>query len=114
MYIVACSVSGLTTVCASDCTVAQVDATPSPDSATDTTSADTENTDTGNADTNGDEVLATETGTDAPATCPTGKADCDGNPDNGCETQIYTDSKNCGGCGSVCSLPNAASICLGS
>jgi hypothetical protein len=28
--------------------------------------------------------------------------DCDGNPDNGCETSIWTDNQNCGGCGVRC------------
>jgi hypothetical protein len=34
--------------------------------------------------------------------CPAGKADCDGNTANGCETSIATDPYNCGGCGVVC------------
>ncbi len=28
--------------------------------------------------------------------------DCDGNPDNGCETRIWTDNQNCGACGVRC------------
>lgn len=28
--------------------------------------------------------------------------DCDGNPDNGCEARIWTDSQNCGACGVRC------------
>lgn len=28
--------------------------------------------------------------------------DCDGNPDNGCETSIWTDNQNCGACGVRC------------
>src|SRR6266568_1558504 len=34
--------------------------------------------------------------------CPAGKADCDGNTANGCETSTTTDPYNCGGCGVVC------------
>jgi hypothetical protein len=28
--------------------------------------------------------------------------DCDGNPDNGCETSVWTDRENCGACGVRC------------
>jgi hypothetical protein len=31
-----------------------------------------------------------------------GDTDCDGDPDNGCETKTFTDTKNCGACGKVC------------
>jgi hypothetical protein len=34
--------------------------------------------------------------------CATDYADCDGNPVNGCETDIATDAANCGGCGMTC------------
>src|SRR5262245_6953684 len=34
--------------------------------------------------------------------CPACFADCDGNPSNGCETDICTQLFNCGGCGLVC------------
>ncbi len=34
--------------------------------------------------------------------CAADYADCDGNPVNGCETQIATDPANCGGCGLTC------------
>lgn len=30
------------------------------------------------------------------------EADCDGNPDNGCETSLWLDDMNCGGCGVRC------------
>ncbi|MFH2010568.1 MAG: MopE-related protein [bacterium] len=36
--------------------------------------------------------------------------DCDGNPDNGCETAINT-LTNCGGCGTGCALANATESC---
>lgn len=35
-------------------------------------------------------------------TCLSGWADCDGNPNNGCETNIAMDSSNCGACGNQC------------
>ena len=34
--------------------------------------------------------------------CPIGKADCNGNAADGCETNIQSDPRNCGGCGVVC------------
>lgn len=43
--------------------------------------------------------------------CNPGFADCDGNAlGNGCEINIYTDVKNCGGCGKVCppATPNCS------
>lgn len=38
--------------------------------------------------------------------------DCDGNPTNGFD--LTSDSRNCGMCGNVCSLPNALATCAGS
>ncbi len=35
--------------------------------------------------------------------CSKGFADCDKDPGNGCETDIYNDSENCGACGNECS-----------
>lgn len=43
-------------------------------------------------------------------TCPGDTADCDGNPSNGCETNLGTDKNNCGACGHVCSLPHATAV----
>ena len=34
--------------------------------------------------------------------CSFGFADCDGNPNNGCEVNTQTDSNNCGACGNKC------------
>lgn len=34
--------------------------------------------------------------------CPDGKADCNGNPSDGCEVNIDSDPQNCGGCGQLC------------
>jgi len=36
--------------------------------------------------------------------CPSGFADCDGRADNGCETMISADPRNCGGCNVQCDL----------
>jgi hypothetical protein len=38
--------------------------------------------------------------------CDFGYENCDGNKNNGCETDILRDTQNCGGCGRVCNLPN--------
>ncbi len=43
--------------------------------------------------------------------CAAGWADCDGNPSNGCETDVGNDARNCGACGNTCSLPNATAAC---
>jgi hypothetical protein len=45
-------------------------------------------------------------------TCPAGFADCDGNPQNGCEKAVTTVS-DCGACGNACALPNATPACAG-
>ncbi len=45
--------------------------------------------------------------------CNGGFADCDGAPDNGCETDIRTTPTACGACGRVCGLPNATAGCVG-
>jgi stigma-specific protein Stig1 len=42
--------------------------------------------------------------------CTTGFADCDHNALNGCETNITSDAKNCGGCGITCAQGQA---CVG-
>ncbi len=47
------------------------------------------------------------------AACTAGFADCDHNATNGCEVNINGDANNCGGCGSVCKLPNATANCAG-
>jgi hypothetical protein len=45
------------------------------------------------------------------AQCLPGKADCNGKPDDGCETFTGTDANNCGKCGSVCNIPNGIAVC---
>lgn len=46
--------------------------------------------------------------------CGAGQADCNGMPIDGCETNITSNPNNCGGCGMVCSLPNATNSCVAS
>jgi hypothetical protein len=47
-------------------------------------------------------------GTGCVYTCATNLADCDGNPNNGCEANILTDPLNCGGCATA---PNDPRVC---
>ena len=48
-----------------------------------------------------------EANSDAPnvarLVCPTGRGDCDGDPSNGCETDLTADTSNCRACGHACS-----------
>lgn len=43
--------------------------------------------------------------------CAAPYGDCDNNAANGCESNTKTDVKNCGSCGSACSLPHATASC---
>jgi len=43
--------------------------------------------------------------------CDAGWANCDGNPANGCEVNLLTNSAHCGTCGTVCNTVNGTSIC---
>lgn len=45
--------------------------------------------------------------------CNPGFENCDGDPRNGCETDINTSDGNCGGCGVTCALQSASSRCEG-
>ncbi len=50
----------------------------------------------------------------AVASCNGGFGDCDGNPANGCETNLTSTVTHCGACGRVCSLANtSAAGCAG-
>ncbi len=48
----------------------------------------------------------------AVAACNAGRGDCDGDPSNGCETDVTTGDAHCGACGSACRLPGATSRCV--
>jgi hypothetical protein len=43
--------------------------------------------------------------------CPSGFGDCNGNPDDGCETDLRTDANNCGTCGNLCVAANGTAYC---
>lgn len=64
-----------------------------------------------------DNADGTCSGTSCQATCHTGFADCNGDlpqpNSDGCETNIYQDPDNCGGCGAAfkCDIPNAVNLC---
>ncbi len=45
--------------------------------------------------------------------CDTGWGDCDGNPMNGCETDLTSSASNCGVCGTVCVFPGGTGVCRG-
>lgn len=45
------------------------------------------------------------------ATCRGGFENCDGNQQNGCETDIGFDAANCGACKKLCDIPNAIAGC---
>ncbi|HSC88770.1 MAG TPA: hypothetical protein VLC09_15920 [Polyangiaceae bacterium] len=45
------------------------------------------------------------------STCDGTYFDCDDDVDNGCETDRARDERNCGSCGYVCKLDNAAAVC---
>lgn len=46
--------------------------------------------------------------------CVAGTADCDGNPANGCETDLSSSVTNCGHCGTVCpARANSTATCVG-
>lgn len=45
--------------------------------------------------------------------CDTGWRDCDSSDSNGCETDIFFDEQNCGGCGNRCLYQNGVGVCSG-
>ncbi len=60
-------------------------------------------------------VTRLDGGTDAGVLeCDAGKADCDGDPANGCEVDLNMDPGHCGGCGNVCTADlNQGALCNG-
>lgn len=51
-------------------------------------------------------------GSCAIGTCDTGFGDCDGDPDNGCETDTRSNANHCGGCRQACTFANAGAACV--
>lgn len=51
-------------------------------------------------------------GGDAGSACPSGFADCDDDPSNGCETSVDSDLDHCGFCDNVCVAVNGDSSCV--
>ena len=49
---------------------------------------------------------------DASTSCPSGTADCDTNPSNGCEVDTQSDVAHCGACDAACSDVNATPACV--
>jgi len=45
--------------------------------------------------------------------CKSGYGDCDQQPSNGCEVDVFNDIANCGTCGHVCSSVNGTPACAG-
>ena len=43
--------------------------------------------------------------------CLNGYADCNADPEDGCETELGND-QNCSGCGDLCQFPHAEGACL--
>jgi subtilisin family serine protease len=46
--------------------------------------------------------------------CAAGFSNCDGAPENGCESETSSDVANCGGCGLACGAPHTTSDCTNS
>jgi hypothetical protein len=55
-------------------------------------------------------LVSCETGVCALLACDAGARDCNGLPDDGCESDLR-DLENCGGCGIACLLPHATASC---
>ncbi len=47
------------------------------------------------------------------ATCDEGFADCNGDPADGCEVDLLTDTSHCGACATRCAFAHAAATCEG-
>jgi len=46
--------------------------------------------------------------------CPAGFGDCNGDPADGCETDLTADGNNCKTCGNVCKVANGSAACVAS
>ncbi len=58
-----------------------------------------------------DATASCQNSTCAVSACNPGHANCDGQSANGCEIDTYTNNQSCGGCGTICAIPNAAAQC---
>ncbi len=45
--------------------------------------------------------------------CDPGYADCDGDPTNGCEVDLNSNTANCGQCGNTCTNAHGSAVCSG-
>jgi hypothetical protein len=72
-----------------------------------------------NAESAANESPEPDTGAEDPAAaerlkdCAPGTADCDRDHSNGCESTLADDPKNCGVCGTDCTIPNTETGCMG-
>ncbi|MFI5298457.1 MAG: hypothetical protein ACHREM_10185, partial [Polyangiales bacterium] len=46
------------------------------------------------------------------SSCPPGRASCDPDPTKVCTTDVANDLNNCGGCGTICSIPHGTPSCV--
>jgi hypothetical protein len=46
--------------------------------------------------------------------CATARGDCDGNSENGCETDLARDERSCGACGVDCAIAHGTAECIAS
>jgi hypothetical protein len=58
----------------------------------------------------GHETMASCKGRGCQVVCERGFSDCDGDPRNGCETELGT-MENCGGCGDACIVRHGLGVC---
>jgi hypothetical protein len=65
----------------------------------------------GNACTNANGQTSCVAGSCVPS-CAAGWEDCDGNPNNGCETNVNSNKDNCGACGTKCTNANGNTSCV--
>jgi hypothetical protein len=65
----------------------------------------------GTACTNPNGTTSCSGGACVPA-CSAGFGNCNGNPNDGCETNTKTSTSHCGSCGNVCSCPSGTANCV--
>jgi hypothetical protein len=99
-------------ICSIVCNTGSADCDKNPDTGCEIdTSSDMENCGAcGTSCTNDNGTTRCTAGACTP-TCAAGFDSCDGNPQNGCETNIGTSLMNCGACNKVCALKHATATC---